>query len=98
MYACCWRLCVGATSNVVKIIVEAASPGKEGQGMSGPSEEIARYLHRRLCTSLYEVSAAKGQAREAESCFCTSNLSNLRDRKKCHKARFTTIYIHTPSI
>ena len=78
-YDSCWRLYIGAMRNMVRTIIEAASPGREGQGMSRPSEENIRYLHRRLSTPLYKASAAEGQAREAVSYFPRFLLSNLKD-------------------
>ena len=79
-------------------MTEVTSPGGEGQGMSRPSEEIIRYPHKRSSTPLYKEFAAKGQAREAVSYFLNSFLSNLRDWKKCHEARFTSFYLCTSSI
>ena len=64
---------------MVKTTAEAASPGREGHGMIGPSEEIVRYPCRRLSNPLYEASAAEGQAREAVSYFYRSLPSNLVD-------------------
>ena len=72
---------------MVRAITEAASLGREGQGMSGLGEKIIiRYPQRRLSTPLYELSAAEGQAREAVSHFHRSFLSNLGYYKKCHEA------------
>ena len=98
MYASCWRLHIGAISNVVRAAVEAASLGSEGQGTKwGPSEEIVRYPYRRISTPLYKASAAEGQAREAVSYFYRSFLSNLGGQKKCHEAIFTSFYVYKPS-
>ena len=69
-------------SNIVRITIEAASPGRERQSTSRPSEEIVRYACRRFNSPPYKASTTKGQARGAAFCFCTSLLSNLECQKK----------------
>ena len=95
MYTNNWRLCVGATSNVVRTMTKAASPSREGQSMCGQYEKIFGYPHRSLCAPFYKVSAAEGQAREAAYYSFRSLLSNSGDWKKHHEVRFTSIRLGT---
>ena len=78
---------------MVSTMAETTSPGREGHRTSALSKEIVRYPCKRLITPIYKTSAAEGQAGEAASYFCRSLLSNLRDWKKYHEARFTSFYI-----
>ena len=80
---------------MVRTISEAANPVGKGQGISGQSEEIIRYLYRRLST-LYKVFAAKRQTRATASCFCIYLSSNLGDWKEYHEARFASFYVLHP--
>ena len=41
-------------------MAEATSTGREGQGMSGPNEEIIRYPDKRSSPPLYEILVAEG--------------------------------------
>ena len=54
------RLYIGATSNIVRTIVEANSLGGEKQSRNRPRDKIFIYPHKGLSSSLYEASAAKG--------------------------------------
>ena len=67
MYASSWRLYVGATSNVVEAMTEAASPSGERQSMCRLCEKIFRHTHWRQGATLHKAPAAKGQTREATS-------------------------------
>ena len=59
MYASSWRLYIGATSNIVKIMTETASLGGEGQNTSRLCEKIFGYPHRQLGAPLHKASAAE---------------------------------------
>ena len=82
---------------MVRTITEATSPGGEGQITSGPCEKIFGYTSRQLRAPLYRASEAERLSSEAASYSYRSLLSNLGEWKKCHKARFTSFYIHTPN-
>ena len=52
--------CVGATSNMVRTMIEAAIPGREGQSMHELCEKVFRYPCQHLHAPLYKASAAEG--------------------------------------
>ena len=76
MYTSSWRPCLGAMSNLVRIVTEAASLGGERQSMNGPCEKIFGYPHWQLSAPLHEAPIAKGLAREGASYFHKTLLSN----------------------
>ena len=98
MYTSSWRLRVGATSNVLDTMAEAASTSLEGQGMCRSCEEIFRYTCEQPSATLHDAPAAEGQTREAALYFCRTLPSNPGNWKKCNEARLTSFNIHTPSI
>ena len=97
-YASSWKLHVGATSDVVGPMTEAASLSREGQSTCKLCEKIFRYTCWQISATLYKAPAAKGQTGEAMSYFHSTLLSNPGNQKKCNEARLTSFNIHTPSI
>ena len=85
---------VRSMSNLVRTMTEAASLGGEDKSMSRLCEKVFGYPCRKLYAPLYEISVAERQGNEAASYFLRSLLSNSRDWKKLHEARFNSyVYI-----